>query len=151
LIDDILGIGNGDTDQPRDAGPATTGPSAPELQRWPGEHVFSEDDGGEVEPFEQEATAEAEEAPSQMLPEADEPALEPRAYDTGDKPYLAPDRPAEEKDGFVDISNRNAGVDVESATSDKNIDLDQPLRKMGWDDYGERLKKKNETRKKKKD
>ncbi|MGD8414852.1 MAG: hypothetical protein PVF33_11500, partial [Candidatus Latescibacterota bacterium] len=156
LIDDILGVGDPDTGEVLDAGSAPGGPSAPELQRWPGERVF--DDEAE-EKVERDATLEdlqsASERPQQTrdhepVGPAEEPTTEPPEADAVEKPHIVPD-PPEREDRFVDIGERNKGVDVESATSDKNIDRDQPLREMGWDDYGERLKKRNQPRNKKKE
>jgi hypothetical protein len=156
LIDDILGVGGPDNEDDLDAGPAPGGPSAPELQRWPGERVF--DDEAE-EKVERDATLEdlqsASERPQQTkdhepVGPAEEPTTEPPEADAVEKPHIVPD-PPEREDRFVDIGERNKGVDVESATSDKNIDRDQPLREMGWDDYGERLKKRNQPRNKKKE
>jgi hypothetical protein len=61
-----------------------------------------------------------------------------------------PDRaPVETDPQFVDMSDHTDIVDVGSAVSDKNFEKDERLRDIGWGEYGERLKKRNKSKKKK--
>ena len=52
---------------------------------------------------------------------------------------------------FVDMSSGVDVVDVDSAVSDKNIEKDNGLRKIGWEEYGEKLTRRNKKREKPKD
>jgi hypothetical protein len=167
LIDDILGDGSPGTDDALGTGPAQNGPSAPELQRWPGERVFDEDgDDRELPPDEFDKPLEKEDlSPQPMRPQPERstpevtddqspdphsPAPKHPAKGPDDRSVPGADRPVEE-DPFIDIRDLDVGVNFDSATADKNIAQDKSLRRMGWDDYGERLKKRNQPRKKKKD
>jgi hypothetical protein len=40
---------------------------------------------------------------------------------------------------------RSEDLDVASATKDRNVDQDDKLRKVGWQKYGERLKKRADS------
>jgi anti-anti-sigma factor len=158
-VDDILDIGAaGSTDAVDTTRPAPD-PGMPELQRWPGDRVFEEDEDKPPmpelpeEPRPVEDTPAAAEEPTGAEPAGERERPEDEAGPTPprpdpEKPHLAPEFP-EPEDGFVDISDRDDSLDVDSAISDKNIDRDKRLRELGWEDYGERLKKRNESRKKK--
>ncbi|MCK5406595.1 MAG: hypothetical protein KAJ37_04040, partial [Candidatus Krumholzibacteria bacterium] len=62
------------------------------------------------------------------------------------------DRVPTELDGrFIDMSRHHDVVDVNSAVSDKNKSSDRRLRDIGWEAYGEKLKRHRETRRKKKE
>jgi anti-anti-sigma factor len=58
-------------------------------------------------------------------------------------------------DGFVDVSDGVHSVDVDGSTTDDRVDEDERIRKLGWGEYGDRLKssidKKRKKNKKKKD
>jgi hypothetical protein len=59
--------------------------------------------------------------------------------------------PTELDSRFIDMSRHNDVVDVNSAVSDKNKSNDKQLRDIGWEAYGEKLKRRNESRRKKKE
>ena len=138
-VDDVLGgddVDPGGTPPPLPPTPA--GPSV-EPQRWPGEP--------------------ASEEPHTERPAPDEPAVKgPTPIETTSKSEKASaplheetDRVPTELDGrFIDMSRHNDVVDVNSAVSDKNKGNDKRLRDIGWEAYGEKLKRRNEPRRKKK-
>ena len=120
-------------------------PGGPELRHWPGETVFDEEAEA---PYEPEQVPEGDQGGEEAVA-ADETTPEP----PDGRPHLgsaSDERERSELDNrFVDISHRPDSVDVESAVTDKNIDRDENIRKIGWGNYGERLKKRNKPRKKK--
>ena len=77
--------------------------------------------------------------PGRWGDEAPKPAPE-RAPERGD-----PNRTEVER-RFVDISGKEGAVDVGGAEADKNVTLDQNLRKIGWAAYGDRLRKRGKKK-----
>jgi anti-anti-sigma factor len=187
-IDDILDVGGAEPQESAETGPETPGPATPELQRWPGERVFGDDEDDETEqPSARDDLVErlraVEDPEVEHAPEIDLGAMSEDAEDTEDTPgsMVTGESPASEEateppeledetetrragfddeprpvpgivapeDPFIDISDSDASIDVGSAITDKNIDRDERIRKMGWEDYGERLRKRNEPKKKK--
>jgi anti-anti-sigma factor len=140
-VDDVLGGDDADSGgTPPPLPPTPTGPSG-EPQRWPGEP--------------------APEEPLTERPVSDEPAVEgetPMPIETTSKSEKAsaplheePDRVQTELDRrFIDMNQHADVVDVNSAVSDKNKSNDKRLRDIGWEAYGEKLKRRNEPRRKKK-
>jgi len=156
-VDDILGyednesreVGEAGEAGTETAGPAAPEPGGPELRHWPGETVFDEEAEAPYEP-EQEPEQEPDgKQDGEVTVGPDETTPDP----PDGRPYLGSPsderEPSELDDRFVDIRDRSESVDVESAVTDKNIDRDESIRKMGWGDYGERLKKRNKPREEK--
>ena len=71
----------------------------------------------------------------------DEPASQTSAPST-------PSRKPERDDTFVDLDAQDPEVDVDQAVSDERVDEDTDLRSMGWQKFGDRLRKRHGKRKK---
>ena len=148
-IDDILGY------EDNESSPEAAGPAGPQLQRWPGEAVFDEEAEAPFEPAADAGRDETAPAEEPASGEDRDEAVEAPPQPHDGRPYIGPEsderEPSELDSRFVDISDRSDSVDVESAVADKNIDQDESIRKIGWGEYGDRLKKRNKPRKNKKD
>jgi anti-anti-sigma factor len=131
-VDDILGAGTGATAHGEPAR-SVTEPVRDDTRRWPGERPVEEPGGAAAEEVRDQEPAE------QAEPERPQVRLDE-----------TPDRaPVETDPQFVDMSDHTDIVDVGSAVSDKNFEKDERLRDIGWGEYGERLKKRNKSKKKK--
>jgi anti-sigma B factor antagonist len=122
--------------------------SSNETGRWPGdgvgEQVSRETPPARDPDVEEVSDEDVEEAPEE--PPGREPA--PRERPNLDE---APEREPTELDRrFVDMNDNTDIVDVNSAVSDKHVEEDQKIRDMGWENYGDRLKRRNEPKHKKK-
>jgi hypothetical protein len=169
-VDDILGTDDGDDQRsgaeetpprgPRPDEPERRWPGEPRVEKpepagWPGERETGPgfvngrdgrpESGGE-DPAPGGEPPATEDASPKPPGEAKEP---PPTGPPKPEPTGAPERePTELESRFVDMSDRVDGVDVNSAVSDKNIDKDERIRKVGWRRYGEKLKQRNTPRKK---
>jgi anti-anti-sigma factor len=147
------------------AAPAAAAPPTPETAEKtmdPGEEVLSVDDvlGDMEEDIASPAAEELADGPPTIEPRVwpgqsappPQPAGEttdPEAPPTQKAQDEAPERETTEQDRpFVDMSEGSDVVDVGSAVSDKGVGKDDQLREIGWEKYGERLKKRNQKKKK---
>jgi anti-anti-sigma factor len=146
-------------DDDADAVPQAEGPTpAPGGDEDEAERPAEDEIGGKIIELPSAADTGDEDVERPASPETpadDDERVEPPTErvvpsDESDKPHLAPEGPSL-VDRFVDIGEGGRPVDVESAVTDKNIDQDERLREMGWDEYGERLRRRIERRKKKED
>jgi anti-anti-sigma factor len=141
-VDDILGddggVSTGGTDERSAAEPVDD-----QTHRWPGETPAEAPDSAVKKDFVDEPVEDVHEHPPA---ETGEPVRSQAPLDE------TPDRVPEATDPqFVDMSDHTDVVDVGSAVSDKNIEKDERLREIGWGKYGEKLKKKNQSTKKKRE
>jgi len=155
-VDDVLG---GDQADGGEGPPAAAPPGAPtgEPHVWPGERPAQPEPPEATEtPGPPETPAPVEERQT-LAPGEDERA--PTTADEDSQPEEipvpmdeAPDRQPTDLDRrFVDLTGDAGGVDVDSAVSDKHLDEDDRLREIGWQEYGEKLKRRAARRPKKKE
>jgi anti-anti-sigma factor len=148
-VDDILGEDVGLEDASPAPAEPVTGPPTVEPRVWPGER----------EPEERELEERVVEEPAVEQDDAGEtpeksppPVGETPAPDAPVSSNEAPEREPTDLDRrFVDMSEGTDVVDVGSAVSDKGVGKDEQIREIGWAKYGERLKKRNQRKKKKED
>jgi hypothetical protein len=142
-VDDIFA--DGDV-APTAGEPVAEKPAAPDTHRWPGDP----DTRADVEPVERPAEPREHQPPDE--PEEPEPPGESEPPERPGRPKPlddTPDRePAAGEPRFVDMSDFTDVVDVGSAVSDKNFEKDGRLRDIGWDRYGEKLKRRNRNARK---